>query len=74
MVKTMYILPENFGDSSYIQKRVFTDVLNQFQMLSLSPAHNPHRDEYIEGGDFHDSLRFASARRSLIFIVVAIAS
>ncbi|WP_420759095.1 hypothetical protein [Nostoc sp. CALU 546] len=43
-------------------------------MLSLSPAHNPHRDEYIEGGDFHDSLRFASARRSLIFIVVAIAS
>jgi hypothetical protein len=51
------ILPENFGDSSYIRNLFLLDAKNQFQMQSSPPAHNPHRDEYIEGGDFRDTLK-----------------
>jgi hypothetical protein len=56
MVKTIFSLPENFGDSSYIRNLFLLDAKNQFQMQSSPPAHNPHRDEYIEGGDFRDTL------------------
>ncbi|AVH66816.1 hypothetical protein NPM_5370 [Nostoc sp. 'Peltigera membranacea cyanobiont' N6] len=55
MVKTAYILPENFGDSSYIQnlfllrKKSIPDVI-------LIPRSQSPPYEYIEGGDFRDTL------------------
>nr|MDZ8063279.1 hypothetical protein [Nostoc sp. EkiNYC01] len=66
MVKTLSILPENTGDSSYIQnlfllrkKSIPDAILNQG---SQSPPY-----EYIEGGDFRDTLKvFLYASRCIV--------
>ncbi len=41
-----------------VSKICFYQVKNQFQMQSLSPAPYPQEYEYIEGGDFRDTLNF----------------
>ncbi len=64
MVKTLSIVPENRGDSSYISVFVFASRLKTILDAILTPRSQYLPLEYIvrvasrrEGGDFRDTLR-----------------